>query len=1037
MRISIPSRAWSSLTKSLGLFGILLACLAANPAHAQQTGLISGQILDAESGDPVIGATVRIAALNRGAAADVDGNYSFAVPAGAYDLVASSVGYVTIERRVTVAAGQTVTLNLALQPDLDLLDEIVVTGALSERSIGRSEVAVSRVDVEALTEQNEYQDVSQLLNGKVAGVNVQPSSGNVGGGIRFNVRSGGGLNGSGQPLIFVDGVRIDDSQVTGFGVGGQGTSALADINPNDIESIDVLKGPAAAALYGTDASNGVVIITTKSGKIAGSGAAPFNITLRSTVGENSQQTEYTADNAFQTFEDANRIFQDGAIYENGVSISGGSQTVRYFGQYNRRDEEGIVPNNIFDRTSLRANFDAFPSDKLQLGVNFGFTQSATSRPQNDNNVIGFLGNTLLRPASYLFTDSIAVNAAENTQRSNRFLGSVEASYSPFKALTFRGNVGLDASDLRQDDSAPPGLAYPGVGTRGSRGIYNRERDQVSFAASGRYQFNATEELNLQTSIGLQGYDARTRSFNLQNFTFATDLITDIGTGTEYQASGEFQSGERQLGLLADQSISYGNLFNGSFGFRQDYATAIGGETPSIFYPFARGAVRLDALDATPSFFSLLKLRAAYGQSGQLPGTLNAQRLLYGAAVGGFGSGAVPAVIGNPDIKPERVSEFETGLDLELGNRLTAEFTYYIQRVTDSIVGVNQAPSTGQVASLVPLNVGRVDGQGIELGLRGTVLDMAAASLELGAVLSYQTNEVKELGINPFTLNPNAPLYDGFDVNVIRPGTCAYQTDVPDDYSPRQTAEDCPTFITDGLPRSGFYTTPVNGALFNDAGAYIGVDAGINEDNVDLYMDRLESGECEYNPTSGDSRCFYGTPYPEYNGSFTANISLFRDFRVYALFDWAVGLKVLNNTRNFQLAFGNDRERAELADQLGIGSTDDFPNLTPGTQEYTDAANAYARTSRNFDANLIEDADYIKFRELSISYDLAGLLRRVPQSPVRTAQFTIAGRNLFTSTPYSGVDPEVNFAGARSLSQGQDFLTLQNPRVIYATLTVGI
>ena len=273
--------------------------------------------------------------------------------------------------------------------------------------------------------------------------------------------------------------------------------------------------------------------------------------------------------------------------------------------------------------------------------------------------------------------------------------------------------------------------------------------------------------------------------------------------------------------------------------------------------------------------------------------------------------------------------------------------------------------------------------------------------------------------------------------MIRAGVCAYEPGVSDSYSPTLTGDDCPTQVTDGLPRSGFYSTPVNGALFNDEGAYIGVDAGINDDNYDLYADRLASGECEYNPQNGASRCFYGTPYPEYNGSFTANLSLFRDFRVYALFDWAVGLKVFNSTRVFQIAFGNDQERAELADQLGIGSTDDIADLTPGTSEYTAAANAYARTSSGFDANFIEDADYLKFRELSVSYDLGRLLRRVPASPVRTAQITLAGRNLFTSTPYSGVDPEVNFAGSRSLSQGQDFLTLQNPRVIYATLTVGI
>ncbi|MDT0632836.1 TonB-dependent receptor [Rubrivirga sp. S365] len=1023
-----------TVTRALGSFAVLLAALA-GPGALAQTGTVTGTVVDAETGEALPTAAVQVVGQpGLGGATNINGIYEFDLPAGTYTIRATFVGYEAGEALVTVGVEEEVTQDFALSTDLADLEEVIVTGALSERSVGQSEVAVSRLDAEALTAQNEYQDVSQLLNGKISGVSVQPSSGNVGGGIRFNVRAGGGLNGQGQPLIFIDGVRIDNSQIVGFGAGGQGTSALADLNPEDIGSVDVLKGPAAAALYGTDASNGVVLITTKNGASA---TDAFNISIRQTVGQNSQQTEYTAINAFRTFGDANANFRDGTILETGVSISGGTQAVRYYGQFDRRDEEGILPNNDFDRNSLRANFDVTPSQKLQVGVNFGYTQSATSRPQNDNNVIGFLGNTLLRPSSYLFVDSLGVLAARNEQRTNRFIGAADVAWTPIPALTLRGNVGVDAADLRQDDFQQTGISYPGVGTRGSRGFYGRENDQVSLTASARYQYNLTPRLNLSTAVGVQGFDRRLRTIFLENFNFATPLITDIGSGTEYQESGESYLNERQIGVLLDQSVSYGTVFNGSAGFRQDYATAIGGDSPSIFYPFIRGAFRFDQLNGTPAIFDLLKVRAAYGESGQSPGAYDSQAALYEAAVGGYGAGAIPDLIGNPDIRAERVAEFETGLDVEIAGVALAELTYYIQRATDSIVGVELPPSTGQVASLVPFNVGRVDGQGIEFSLTSTPVSFQNFSLDLGAVFSYQTNEVIELGENPVTGNPNPALYDGFDVNVIRPGICAYQLGVGDNYSPDLRGDECPTEITDGLPRSAFYTTPVNGAVFESDGTYAGVDFGIDQDNLELYQDRLSSGECEYNPSSGASRCYYGLPYPKYNGSFTANATIFRDVSFYALVDYAIGLKVLNNTRNFQLSFGNDQERAELADQLGIGSADDLPNLTPNTPEYEAAANAYARTDRRFDANLIEDADYLKLREISIRYSLNRLLAGVPASPIRTATLTLAGRNLFTSTPYSGVDPEVNFAGARSLSRGQDFLTLQQPRVIYATLTVGL
>ena len=981
-----------------GVFSTLalfVALLTAAPALAQ-TGTLAGRIIDANNSTPLPSATVVVVGQTGvGAAADIDGNYELELPAGTYDVTAAFIGYEPQTVEVVVLAGETTQQNFGLEADLTGLEEVVVTGALSERSLSRSEVAVSRIDAEALTDIQPYNDVNQLLNGKVAGVSVQPSSGNVGGGIRFNVRGGGGLNGSGQPLIYIDGIRVDNDQVVGYGVGGQGIGALSNISPDDIASIDVLKGPAAAALYGTDASNGVVLITTKKGQLGGGVDAPvpFQVTYSGVTGVNQQQFEYDRLTAGETFEDANNIFQDGGIEQHTFGVSGGSSAVRYFTQFDYRDEDGIVFGNFQKRRNLRANFEAFPTNNLQLTVNSAFNFNSIGAPQNDNNILGYLGNTLLFPFSYAFTDSAAVRGIDTQYKTTQFLGSAEARYTPVDNLTLRAQIGLDAADLRQDQTFPANFQYSGV-TNGERDIYTRENDQITFTTDATYRYSPTSDLNASTSVGIQGFDRRIRTFFFGIQDFATPLITDAGAGSEYQSAGEFFNNLRQIGIIANQSFDYADTFFGSFGFRNDYASTIGLEAPSVFYPQARAAVRLDQFEAVPSFFSILKLRTAYGESGQLPGSFDGIPVLYQAEVGGNGAGAVPAQIGNANIEPEKVSELEAGLDIELANRVGIEFTYYNQSASESIFGRQLAPSTGLVASAVPFNVGEIDIQGLEFSVNATPVATRNFVLDLGVILSYQTNEVKSVGTDEAG-DPLPDLYDGFDVNVIKPG----------------------------LPRAAFYVTPVNGALFNADGTYAGVDAGVDEE---LYAEEIANGTCSVE----DNRCLFGTPYPEYNGSFTANITLFRDFTVYALADWATGLSVFNNTDLFRSDFGNYAQRNDLADQLD--------ELEPGTPEYREAANAYARTSGTYDANFISEADYLKLREVTVRYDLGGLIGRAPGfDVVRTAAIAFSARNVFQTSEYTGLDPEVNFAGARSLSRGQDFLTLQNPRQYFLTLTLGI
>lgn len=946
---------------TLGIF--LLAPVAIAFA---QTGSVTGTITDAKTGETIIGANVYINSVQRGASTNLDGKYTISnLESGTYTLRVTFVGYRNNTIEVNVGSGVT-TQNVELQRDLIGLDEVVVSGIASETSKAQSQVAVATVNAEQLTEANTYSSVSELLGGKAAGVRVNASSGNAGSGIRFDIRSGGGLNGNDQPVIYLDGIRLDNAENVGFGVGGQGTSTLADINPENIENVEILKGPAGAALYGTSGSNGVVLITTKKGSVS-PGETTLNIRYKVTRGFNEQREEYSEDN-FVSAPDANAIFRTGDIQQHTLSASGGSEFIRYFTSLDLRNEEGIIQNNSFDRDAFRANFDVFPSDKVTISASTSFTLSEANRPQNDNNIFGFLGNTLLFPDSYVFTDSAAVVGLENELSSQRFLGSIQATYTPIENLDIRGSIGYDGNNSRNDELKPANLGFSGV-TQGERSFFTRRNDQFTWDANARYGYDITSDLRATSIVGGQLFTRRFQSAFFQRQNFQTELITNIGAGADFQLGNEGFFNTRELGVFAQQELSYKDTYLLSLGLRRDFAAALGSEAPDIYYPKASAAIRLDKLNFLPSAFNFFKIRAAYGETGVLPGLNDAQQLLFNSESSGVGGGAVIDFIGNPDIQPERIREFTVGADFEIAENYAFEFTYYIQRASDSIIDFNNAPSTGLTASAVPFNVGAVEGRGVEASVRVTPVRTKNFQLDFGIIGNYADNEVTDLG-------GAQPIFDGFDLNV----------------------------VAEGLPESAFFVPAVNGAIFDENGVFDGVD-------VDA------------------ERSFRGRVVPEYNGSFNVTARI-QNLSVYALAEWAANVSVFNNTQLFSAFFGNNATRNRLQEELA--------ELTPQTPEYIETANALARTNPNFDDNYIEDAGFYGLSEVSVSYNLTSLLRNnLSASFVKNLTLSASGRNLILKSPYSGVDPGVNFSGSRSGSRNQDFLTLQRPRVFNFTVSLGL
>ncbi|RME01967.1 MAG: hypothetical protein D6814_00490 [Calditrichaeota bacterium] len=959
----------------------LILCLFLSLPAALFAVDISGTVVDERTGEPLVGANVFIENTNVGTATNANGKFFISyTPQGNFNLIVSFIGYKRYSK--TFGPGSSTTnLTIKLREDVFQTEAIVVTGIANRRSKAVAEVSVDRVSAESLTETNNYTTLDQLVNGKLAGVQVRASSGNVGAGFRFFVRSGGGLNGNEQPVIYVDGVRVDNAQLRPFFTGGQGLSTLANLNPDEIANIEVLKGPAAAASYGTNGSNGVVLITTKRGRISPGQRAEVHVNYKFTAGSSEQAYKYKKED-FVSADDANAAFVDGSLTQHNVDVSGGNQFLKYFTSYEHRNEDGIMLNNSQTRDNLRANFDIFPSKYLNFSITTGYANSQSSVPQNDNNTRGWLGNTLLFARSYRFTDSLSIAKLLNSSRDNRFIGSFQATWTPIKQFQGKFSIGLDNSDLRWDETLRSDLFYNGV-NNGRRQAWVRNNHQITVDLNARYTYHIGSSITATSIVGTQIFNRRNRTAFVGVENFSTPLITDLGAGADVQQKGESKFHSRQAGVFTTHQFTVNNRYFVTLGLRRDYASAIGKNAPSVFYPQASGAVRLDQFNILPATFSLFKLRVAYGETGILPNLTDGVPILWGAESGGYGAGAVPSGLGNVEIKPERVREIEIGFDAEFLRNYSLEFTYYLQRARDSIIGFVNAPSTGKVASTIPINIGQINGSGIETLLQASPFRSRNFGVDISLTNSYQTNEVKDLG-------GAQPIFDGFDVNVTK----------------------------EGLRNHEFFQKKVIGAKFNDDGTYAGPE--LTADRVPL-----------------------GNPIPSYTGSFSINIHLFRNFNIYALADWATGNKVYNNTKRFAVRFGNNPEYNRLRYQLGLTNTkpageDNLTQLTPGSQEYIDAANRIAHLDGNIQSNFIEDADYLKLREISVNYNLMDLVRRLNGTNyVKNLIVGFSARNLYTTTKYSGPDPEINFAGARSLSRGQDFLTLQNPRTFNFFVQIGL
>ncbi|MGH7527271.1 MAG: TonB-dependent receptor domain-containing protein, partial [Gemmatimonadales bacterium] len=639
----LPPRRGASWTATAVLQAtrilLLPAALAiAQPAFAfAQDSVVAGVVVGPGS-IPLEGARVTIEGTQLLQTTRADGRFRFeSLPGAEATLRVARVGYQPVSLVARVGATD---LRLALREASVQLDEIVVTGqpgATERRAVGNS---IATIDAPAALELSGAGDVTKLVNGRAPGVTIVPNSGRAGAGPSITVRGLGSLSLNSQPLLYIDGIRVANDVETGPGsFGGPVISRLNDFAPEDIESIEIIKGPAASTIYGTEASNGVIQVITKKGR---AGAKPqINVTVKQGTNwfqnpEGRIPPNYGLDAAGeivslnlvqQETDRGTPIWQNGHTQSYNLSASGGSSAVQYYVSGTYDDEEGIEPTNRLRRFAGHANLSFPINDKLDIGTSLNYVKGRTHLGEDGGNgvfintLFGFpaLADTPSRGFLQAPPEATYSGVFDNTQDLSRFTGSVTVNHRPLTWLSHRLILGLDQTGednqvLRQ--FMPPEIAqFYGPGTAFTRGgLFLNRRDIASYTADygATAHFNMSSKVSSATSIGGQYYQRRLDEIGVDASEFpAPGLKTGISAAIT--TGGQDFVTNKTIGLFGQQQFGLNDRVFLTGAVRVDNTSAFGDNFDLATYPKVSGTwVVSEEPFWRLGFVNALKLRAAYG-----------------------------------------------------------------------------------------------------------------------------------------------------------------------------------------------------------------------------------------------------------------------------------------------------------------------------------------------------------------------------------------------------------------------------------------
>lgn len=1007
---------------------LVFTCLEAGAAKTVQTDItVTGVVTDAQTGEPLPGVNVIVQGTARGVSTDNDGRYSLNAPEDG-TLVFTLIGYVPQETRVNGRA----VINIALTADVEALDDIVVIGYGQER---RSRImgSIGSVDAESIQRSKGIVSAEQAIQGRVAGVNVSSTSGIPGQGLRVDIRGAASVSGSNEPLYVVDGVPISSGTESRFSFGIPRESPIAHLNPSDIESIEILKDASATAIYGSRATNGVVLITTKRGS---DGPTQFNFS--SSVGFESVRKKLdiaSSDAYFEVMNEARENYNhdrglvsgdpgyrppledprepgqedtdwfdlvtrsNPAVANFNLSVSGGNEKTRFYTSGEYMKHLGLIKSNQIERYSGRVNLDHRASDRLDLKLTLGTSRTENNRIQNEGSGRGILVRSLeQRPydtpykedGSYNIggVDILRHNGVQVINEQDASLISYDAVFEAsaalkiVKGLQFQSKVGgefrsaheyvyLNANHPR---GGAGGVVHDWRTTRSNLLLENTLT--FDHAVADKLQFSGLLGHTFQKFVHEPSYVSG-EDFPSPSFGYITSAGRIAGGWTSWDAYA-LES------LVSRINLNYDERYILWVTLRRDGSSKFLGENRYGYFPSVSGGWRLseESFFRDQHIFSDLRLRASYGLTGNQDGI--GEFAAVPSAGGGQNyrgnTGIAITNVGNPGLTWETANQLNLGLDVGFFNgRLTLNADYFIQKTNDLLYNRPLHTTTG--FSSIVQNIGSMSNRGLELTLR-SVNTKDALYWTTDFNISFIRNELTSL------IGETIPVGEH---HVIREG------------------EAMGTFFM--LRQLGIYQDD-------------------NEVPQPLYEQGVRAGDIIYEDLNGDNnitsadRQVVGTANPDFYGGITNSLN-YKNFDFSAFFSFTYGNKLYNNWARRLDSFGT-YEYALRADHIddrwtGPGTSNTIPRAILG--------NYNIQNSTRF----LEDGSFLRLQNVTLGYTLPKQL--TDRIHTRSVRLSVTGRNLLTFTDYSGMDPEVN-ATLSPAELGVDHFSVPQMRSITFNIDIG-
>lgn len=981
------SRVGRSAAGALVL-GLVLAW--ADPLSAQESGRVTGLVTNATSGEPIVGAQISVVGTGVGALTNNVGQFLLIdVPLGQQQIQAQFIGFGTVTGEVTVTAGDAAELNLELRSEAISLEGVVVTGTAGQarrREVGNSMAQINAAQVENAP----IADVTDMLQGRAAGAMIMENTGQVGAATTIRLRGNNSVSQGNTPLIYVDGVRINNDASASFDEAYQSTTGFSDLNPNDIERVEIIKGAAATTLYGTEAAAGVIQVFTKQGA---DGSPAWSLSIDQ--GMNFMGHVGPDENINPTGLGLNRCNSDldshfpadhtcpasGSWFKNGhsqmydLSVRGGADALNYFVSGRFGDERGVVADQGQDQWGVRGNFGFAPRPDLTIRLNSAYAHKNITWIPDGDNAEGFLLNVLRGENDYAQSAGVGdgnVFDLDLTSLTDHFTTGLNLMWTPTQSFSHRFNVGLDWNQTDYREERPFGFFYEPSGNREVDAEWTRK---LTLDYSGTWSTELGASLTSSLSWGGQLYDDFLSRLNGTGESFAGPGDKDLDSGSLTNVE-ETRVSETNGGFFLQEMVGWQDKAFLTAGLRVDGHSAFGDDFGWAPYPKVSLAYMISEESFWPRVVPALKLRTAYGESGKAPGIFDAVKT-WDAVSGDEGLPAVtPATLGDPDLGPERSREYEVGFEgAAIDGRITFDYSWYYQTTVDALIEVQERPSSGfapdaDLGGGQLRNVGEIENRGHEAMVNFNVLRRPGLNWDVGVQYSTNDSKVVELGEGLESINIGWR-------NYARPD------------------EPLPSFCDQVLADSI---------------------------STDLVPEGRPSAEYLF-----EDKCI-GVTYPTHTYGINTSITIGKRLTLDALGEGQGG-HVLSSGPAYQ----NVRRsvwpecyeiQGQISEAQEQGTVDDL-RLT---------AYEWARCDPNLTTYGMwtEAADFFKIRSLSASY-------RIPEyllpGGVRGATVRLQARNLFTFTDYPGLDPEAYQDGSSDELYRQEYYNLPPVRSLLMSVKV--